>query len=84
MIKSRVLARKEPYIWYLMDYFVVIVRCFLGMEANRTYKDITVIEKVLDEEVALWMADTERMKKLTCWDWIEEQISDTNRCMNLI
>jgi len=52
--------------------------------ANRIYKDITIIEKVLDDEVALWMADKERMKKLTCWDWIEEQICSDNRCMYLI
>ncbi len=42
--------------------------------ANRTFKDIAELEKLLDDEVALWMADKDRMKKLTCWDWIEEQI----------
>ena len=42
--------------------------------ANRTFKDISIIEKVLDDEVALWMADTERMKNLTRWDWIKEQV----------
>ena len=42
--------------------------------ANRTYKDIAQIEKLLDSEVTSWMADKERMKKLTFWDWIGEQI----------
>jgi hypothetical protein len=30
------------------------------------------------------MEDKERMKKLTYWDWIEEQISNVNECVNLI
>jgi len=42
--------------------------------ANRTYVDIAELEKLLDDEVAIWMADKERMKKLTYWKWIEEQI----------
>ena len=42
--------------------------------ANRIYKDIAELEKLLDEEVALWMGDKERMKRLTYWDWIKEQI----------
>ena len=42
--------------------------------ANRTYKDIATLEKLLDDEIATWMADKERMKKLTYWQWINEQI----------
>ena len=42
--------------------------------ANRTYRDIAELETLLDNEVATWMADKERMKRLTYWDWIEEQI----------
>jgi len=42
--------------------------------ANRIYKDIAELEKLLDEEVALWMGDKERMKRLTYWEWIKEQI----------
>ena len=44
--------------------------------ANRTFKDILEIENPLDDEVVLWMADKKRMKKLTCWDWIEKQIKE--------
>jgi len=42
--------------------------------ANRTYVDIAELEKLLDNEVAIWMADKARMKKLTYWKWIEEQV----------
>ena len=42
--------------------------------ANRTYADIVELEKLLDDEVAAWMADKDRMKKLTYWEWIKEQI----------
>jgi len=41
--------------------------------ANRIYKDIAQIEKLLDDEVANWMEDKKRMKKLTFWDWISKQ-----------
>ena len=42
--------------------------------ANRTYTDIAELEKLLDDEVAAWMVDKDRMKRLTYWKWIEEQI----------
>ncbi len=42
--------------------------------ANRTYTNIEELEKLLDDEIAIWMADKERMKRLTYWEWIEEQI----------
>jgi len=42
--------------------------------ANRIYKDIAMIEKLLDNEVANWMEDKQRMKKLTYWNWIAEQV----------
>jgi transposase len=45
--------------------------------ANRTFKDISEIENLLDDEVVVWTNDKERMRKLTCWDWIKEQINKT-------
>jgi uncharacterized protein (DUF2236 family) len=42
--------------------------------ANRIYDNIAALEKLLDKEVATWMADKERMKRLTYWRWIKEQI----------
>ena len=42
--------------------------------ANKIHTDIDAIEKLLDDEVAIWMADNNRMKKLTCWEYICRQL----------
>ncbi len=42
--------------------------------ANRTYKDIQEIENLLDNEIVEWLNNKDKMKKLTYWNWIEEQI----------
>ena len=42
--------------------------------ANKIYKDINEIEQLLQNEVINWIDDKERMKKLTCWEYIENQL----------
>jgi hypothetical protein len=42
--------------------------------ANKIFKDINEIEKLLYDEVRIWINDKERMKKLTCWEYIENQL----------
>lgn len=44
--------------------------------ANKIYKDINEIEQLLQNEVIKWIDDKERMKKLTCWEYIENQLLD--------
>lgn len=44
--------------------------------ANKIFKDIDEIEKLLYDEVKIWINDKERMKKLTCWDYIKWQLID--------
>jgi len=44
--------------------------------ANKIFKDINEIEKLLYDEVRIWINDKERMKKLTCWEYIKWQLID--------
>lgn len=44
--------------------------------ANKTFDDIEIIETAIENEVIIWQKDKEKVKQLTCWDWIEEQIKD--------
>lgn len=44
--------------------------------ANKTYNDIELIETDLTNELIVWQNDKEKVKQLTYWDWIEEQIKD--------
>lgn len=44
--------------------------------ANKIFKDINEIEKLLYDEVRVWINDKERMKKLTCWNYIKWQLID--------
>lgn len=43
--------------------------------ANKTFESLQEQEKIIEEEVLLWMKDKERMKKLIGFDWILEQCS---------
>jgi len=40
---------------------------------KHTYKSIEEQKQLLDDAVAEWMADSERMQKLTGYSWILEQ-----------
>jgi transposase len=42
--------------------------------ANVVYKDINEIEQLLQNEVIQWINDKKRMKKLTYWEYIENQL----------
>ena len=42
--------------------------------ANKIYTDINEIEQLLQAEVFKWINDKERMKKLTCWEYIRKQL----------
>jgi transposase len=42
--------------------------------ANAVYKDINEIEQLLQNEVIQWINDKKRMKKLTYWEYIENQL----------
>ena len=44
--------------------------------ANKTFDDIEIIETELTNGIITWQKDKEKVKQLTCWDWIEEQIKD--------
>lgn len=44
--------------------------------ANKIHKDINEIEQLLENEVINWIKDKERMKKLTYWNYIKEQIEN--------
>ena len=44
--------------------------------ANKIHKDINEIEQLLENEVINWIKDKERMKKLTYWKYIKEQIEN--------
>lgn len=45
--------------------------------ANKTFDDIETIEKELENGVINWQNDKEKVKQLTYWDWIEQQIKET-------
>lgn len=42
--------------------------------ANKIYKDINEIEQLLYNEVLIWINDKERVKQLTCWNYIKSQL----------
>jgi len=42
--------------------------------ANQTFDDIEKIETALENGIIIWQNNPEKVKQLTCWDWIEEQI----------
>ncbi|OHD95282.1 MAG: hypothetical protein A2019_02720 [Sulfurimonas sp. GWF2_37_8] len=42
--------------------------------ANRLFKNIEIQESIIDAEVARWMADKDRTKKLCGYEWIVEQL----------
>jgi transposase len=42
--------------------------------ANKIHTDINEIEQLLQDEVLKWIDDKERMKKLTCWEYIKKQL----------
>jgi transposase len=41
--------------------------------ANRLFKDIQIQEAIIDKEVATWMNDNDRTKKLCSYEWIIQQ-----------
>lgn len=41
--------------------------------ANRLFKNIEIQESIIDKEVAIWMADKDKTKKLCGYGWIIEQ-----------
>ncbi len=43
--------------------------------ANKIHRDIDAIEKLLNDEILSWTNDKDRMKKLTCWDYITTQLN---------
>ncbi|MEA3330179.1 MAG: IS630 family transposase [Campylobacterota bacterium] len=42
--------------------------------ANKIYKDINEIEKLLNDELLIWINDKDRTKKLILWDYMKEQL----------
>lgn len=47
---------------------------FRKATANKIHKDIDTIEKLLHEEVLVWINDKDRMKKLVYWDYFKKQL----------
>jgi len=47
---------------------------FRKSTANKVHKDINSIEKLLHDEVLIWINDKEKMKKLIFWDYIRIQL----------
>jgi len=43
--------------------------------ANKIHKDINTIEKLLNDEVLVWINDKNRTKKLIFWDYMKEQLN---------
>jgi len=41
--------------------------------ANRLFKDIDIQKNIIEDEVLIWMADTEKTQKLCGYEWIIEQ-----------
>lgn len=81
--KSKILQQKENLtILPLPSYGQELnpVERFFGemrkVTANKIFKDINEIEKLLYNEVKIWIDDKERMKKLTCWEYIKWQLID--------
>lgn len=44
--------------------------------ANRLFKDIHVQESIIDNEIAIWMEDTDKTQKLCGYPWIMEQAKE--------
>jgi transposase len=42
--------------------------------ANKIHKDIEVIEKLLNDEILIWIKNKNKTKELICWDYIKEQL----------
>lgn len=42
--------------------------------ANKIHKDIDEIELTLQSEVIKWINDKQKMRQLTCWEYIREQL----------
>lgn len=82
--KPQILKEKENMsIVYLPSYGQELnpVERFFGemrkYTANKTFDDIETIEKELENGVINWQNDKEKVKQLTYWDWIEQQIKET-------
>lgn len=43
--------------------------------ANKIHENIDAIEKILENEVIIWLNDKKRMKKLICWNYIRMQLN---------
>ncbi len=80
--KSKILHTKERLtVLQLPSYGQELnpVERFFGelrkVTANKIFKDINEIEQLLCKEVKEWDKDKERVKKLTYWEYIKNQIS---------
>jgi transposase len=81
--KPKILHQKENIsIVYLPSYgqeLNPVERYFGEMRkftANQTFDNIETIETALINGVLTFENDTEKVKRLSCWDWIEEQIKE--------
>ena len=43
--------------------------------ANKIHKDIEAIEKLLHDEVVIWINDKDRTKELIFWDYMKKQLN---------